>query len=96
MNGTFSTHLLRHRILNFVPEKKSGNSLYRLLIFLDFRRSRHRALSWFGLVEMGSADEVPAAIEKFNGMDHDGRSLAVKEALPREGGGGGGGGVDRR
>lgn len=51
----------------------------------------------FGFVEMGTPDEAAAAIEKFNGMDYDGRSLAVKEALPREdredrGGGGGGGG----
>jgi RNA recognition motif-containing protein len=49
----------------------------------------------FGFVEMGSADEASAAIEKFNGMDYDGRSLAVKEALPREDRGGGGGGGRR-
>lgn len=49
----------------------------------------------FAFVEMSTGDEAQAAIEKFNGMEYDGRNLAVKEAQPREdnrGGGGGGGG----
>jgi cold-inducible RNA-binding protein len=50
----------------------------------------------FGFVEMGTADEASAAIEKFNGMDYDGRNLAVKEAQPREDNRGGGGGGGRR
>src|ERR1044072_217377 len=45
----------------------------------------------FGFVEMGTADEASAAIDKFNGMEYDGRNLAVKEAMPREDRGGGGG-----
>jgi cold-inducible RNA-binding protein len=49
----------------------------------------------FGFVEMSSADEAAAAIEKLNGQDHGGRSLVVNEARPMEprtGGFGGGGG----
>jgi len=52
----------------------------------------------FGFVEMATGDEAANAIEKFNGMDYEGRNMAVKEAQPREdrGGGGGGGGGGRR
>jgi RNA recognition motif-containing protein len=46
----------------------------------------------FGFVEMGSDEEAQAAIAAMNGQQHDGRSLTVNEARPREGGGGGGGG----
>jgi len=49
----------------------------------------------FGFVEMGSEQEAEAAITALNGNEHDGRSLTVNEAKPREqrsGGGGGGGG----
>ncbi len=49
----------------------------------------------FGFVEMGSDAEAAAAIEGLDGTDHDGRSIKVNEARPREprrGGGGGGGG----
>ena len=50
----------------------------------------------FGFVQMGSEGEAQAAISALNGQDHDGRSLTVNEAKPREerprsGGGGGGG-----
>lgn len=53
----------------------------------------------FGFVEMASSDEANAAINGLNGKEHDGRSLQVNEARPREdrpsgggyGGGGGGG-----
>ena len=31
----------------------------------------------FGFVEMGTADEASAAIDKFNGMEYDGRNLAA-------------------
>jgi cold-inducible RNA-binding protein len=49
----------------------------------------------FGFVEMGSSEEANAAIEALNGKEHEGRTLTVNEAKPREsrsGGGGGGGG----
>jgi len=48
----------------------------------------------FGFVEMGSDEEAQAAISGVNGQEHDGRTLTVNEARPREprsGGGGGGG-----
>jgi RNA recognition motif-containing protein len=57
----------------------------------------------FGFVEMDSDQEAQAAIAGVNGKEHDGRTLTVNEARPREarsGGGGrggyGGGGGGRR
>src|SRR5579885_2603757 len=50
----------------------------------------------FGFVEMASKEEGEAAIQQFNGKEHNGRTLTVNEARPREdrggnrGGGGGG------
>jgi cold-inducible RNA-binding protein len=38
----------------------------------------------FGFVEMGSEDEVKAAIEKWDGQELDGRKLKVNEARERE------------
>jgi RNA recognition motif-containing protein len=60
----------------------------------------------FGFVEMATAEDAAAAIEKFNGKELDGRALTVNEAKPKTdrgggggrggyGGGGGGGGRDR-
>jgi len=54
----------------------------------------------FGFVEMGGDDEAQAAITAMSGQEHDGRTLTVNEARPREdrgprGGGGGGGGGGR-
>ena len=51
----------------------------------------------FGFVEMGSDEEATAAIAALNGQQHDGRTLTVNEARPKEdrGGGGGGGGGGR-
>jgi cold-inducible RNA-binding protein len=52
----------------------------------------------FGFVEMSSADDASAAINKLNGSDMGGRSLVVNEARPMEprtGGFGGGRGGDR-
>ncbi|MEW6251170.1 MAG: RNA-binding protein [Planctomycetota bacterium] len=48
----------------------------------------------FGFVEMGSDEEAKAAIAALDGQPHNGRTLTVNEARPREGGGGrfGGGG----
>jgi len=66
----------------------------------------------FGFVEMQNDQEAQAAIAGINGKEHDGRTLTVNEARPREerggsrgggggggyggGGGGGGGGGKRR
>jgi len=47
----------------------------------------------FGFVEMNSDAEAQAAIDGINGQEHDGRTLTVNEARPKEerrGGGGGG------
>jgi len=38
----------------------------------------------FGFVEMGSEEEAKAAIDMFNGKEHDGRALTVNEARPKE------------
>jgi RNA recognition motif-containing protein len=46
----------------------------------------------FGFVEMSSDAEASEAIERFNGVDFQGRPMTVSEAkpmAPREGGGGG-------
>jgi RNA recognition motif-containing protein len=49
----------------------------------------------FGFVEMGTDEGAQKAIAELNGKEHDGRTLTVNEAKPREerprGGGGGGG-----
>src|SRR3954462_15741382 len=45
----------------------------------------------FGFVEMSSDEEAQAAIAAMNGQQHEGRTLTVNEARPKEGGGGGGG-----
>src|SRR5258708_7737408 len=44
-----------------------------------------------GFVEMASDSEADAAIAALNGQQHDGRTLTVNEARPREDRGGGGG-----
>ncbi len=50
----------------------------------------------FGFVEMESVQEAQAAIAGLNGHQHEGRSLTVNEAKPREDRGGLGGGRTRR
>jgi RNA recognition motif-containing protein len=52
----------------------------------------------FGFVEMSSAEEAQAAINKFNGQDFNGRALTVNLARPREDrpSGSRGGGGNRR
>src|SRR5262249_51281339 len=45
----------------------------------------------FGFVEMSNDAEAQAAIAALNGLQHEGRSLTVNEARPKEGGGGRGG-----
>ena len=37
----------------------------------------------FGFVEMGSDAEAQAAIDMFNGKEHEGRNLTVNEARPK-------------
>ena len=46
----------------------------------------------FGFVEMSSDAEAQAAIDGVNGTEHDGRTLTVNEARPKENRSGGGGG----
>ena len=46
----------------------------------------------FGFVEMQNDNEALAAISGMNGNEHDGRTLTVNEAKPREARTGGGGG----
>ena len=48
----------------------------------------------FGFVEMGDDNAAREAIEGMNNQEHDGRTMTVNEARPKEsrGGGGGGGG----
>ena len=38
----------------------------------------------FGFVEMGSDEEAAAAIEALDGSEHEGRTIRVNEARPRE------------
>lgn len=38
----------------------------------------------FGFVEMGTDEEAAAAIEALDGKEHEGRSIRVNEARPRE------------
>jgi RNA recognition motif-containing protein len=45
----------------------------------------------FGFVEMASDEEATAAIAAVNGQQHDGRTLTVNEARPKEERSGGGG-----
>jgi RNA recognition motif-containing protein len=52
----------------------------------------------FGFVEMSSAEEANAAIQRFNDTELKGRNIKVNEAKPREssfGGGSNGGGRSR-
>jgi RNA recognition motif-containing protein len=50
----------------------------------------------FGFVEMESEEQAQAAIAALNGQEHEGRTLTVNEAKPREQRGGGRGfGRDR-
>jgi len=46
----------------------------------------------FGFVEMSNDSDAQAAITGLHETEHDGRSLTVSEAKPRENRGGGGGG----
>jgi RNA recognition motif-containing protein len=46
----------------------------------------------FGFVEMADDNAAKEAIDGMNGQDHDGRTMTVNEARPKEPRGGGGGG----
>jgi len=46
----------------------------------------------FGFVEMGDDNAAREAIEGMNNQEHDGRTMTVNEARPKESRGGGGGG----
>ena len=61
----------------------------QIIVDRDTNRSKG-----FGFVEMDTDAQAQAAIQGLNGHEHDGRSLTVNEAKPREerGGGGRGGG----
>lgn len=48
-------------------------------VILDRETSRSRG---FGFVEMSTDEEAKEAIEKLNGLEVEGRSIIVKEALP--------------
>ena len=54
----------------------------------------------FGFVEMETVEEAEKAIEALNETEHEGRTIKVNEAKPREDrgsrGGGGGGGYQKR
>lgn len=50
----------------------------KLIIDRDTRRSKG-----FAFVEMENDDEARKAIEELNGAEYEGRTMVVKEALPR-------------
>jgi len=50
-------------------------------IIMDSYNGRSKG---FGFVEMASEDDARAAIDKFHGMDLQGRPLRVDHARPRE------------
>lgn len=60
---------------------ESCGSVVSAKVIIDRYTSRSRG---FGFVEMGSAEEGTAAIEKLNGSDMDGRSIVVNEARSKE------------
>ena len=62
-------------------------------VILDRDNGRSKG---FGFVEMASEAEAQAAIDGLNETEHEGRSLTVNEAKPRESRGGGGRGGYRR
>ncbi len=54
-------------------------------IIMDAYNGRSKG---FGFVEMGTDSEADSAIEKFNGLELEGRTLRVDKARPRENRGG--------
>lgn len=50
----------------------------KLIVDRDTRRSKG-----FAFVEMENEEEAKKAIEELNGAEYEGRTMVVKEALPR-------------
>lgn len=50
----------------------------KLIVDRDTRRSKG-----FAFVEMENEEEAQKAIEELNGAEYEGRTMVVKEALPR-------------
>lgn len=50
----------------------------KLIVDRDTRRSKG-----FAFVEMANDDEARNAIQELNGAEYEGRTMVVKEALPR-------------
>jgi len=68
---------------------RQAGSVVSVAIPVDRQTGRKRG---FAFVEMGSQEEAQVAIEKFNGKEVEGRTIAVNPSQPREGAGSGGGG----
>jgi len=61
-------------------------------VITDFDSGRSKG---FGFVEMATEELANEAIEKLNGATHEGRTITVSKAKPKEGGGRGGNGGGR-
>lgn len=55
-------------------------------VITDFDSGRSKG---FGFVEMATDEDASAAIQKLNGSIHEGRTITVSEAKPKEAGRGG-------
>lgn len=55
-------------------------------VITDFDSGRSKG---FGFVEMATEEEATIAIQKLHGIDHEGRTITVSEAKPKEAGRGG-------
>ena len=62
-------------------------------VITDFDSGRSKG---FGFVEMATEEDANIAIQRLNGSIHDGRTITVSEAKPKEAGRGGGGGAGGR
>src|SRR5580765_1720385 len=66
---------------------KPHGSVQSAQVIMDRETGRSKG---FGFIEMTSGAEADAAITALSGKEHDGRTLTVNEARPREDRGGGG------
>lgn len=63
-------------------------------VITDYESGRSKG---FGFVEMATSQDATDAIQKLNGTTHEGRTITVSEARPKEAGGrGGSAGAGRR
>ena len=69
---------VRESDLQQVLEEYGTVESVKLIIDRDTRRSKG-----FALVEMPNDDEAKEAIKQLNGAEYVGRSMVVKEALPK-------------